>query len=141
MININGVWYKGRLVFDFDGVICVFGAKDYSKAIPYENAVKHINQVFSEGWYVVICTARYMLRCKGDLKEVYRKGYTEASVWLRKFGVKFNELVLGKPSADLYTDDRGCRVESNKGEADWNNNFWPLVKQIEEANAELRLQM
>lgn len=138
MIYINNIAYKGRVVFDFDGVICVFGAKDYSQAAPYENAIRHINACYAAGWYVTICTARYMMRCNGNISEVNRLGYDVSFRWLRKFGVNFHELVLGKPSADIYVDDRACRVESLKGETDWKNNFWPLVKTIEESNANLR---
>jgi capsule biosynthesis phosphatase len=139
MISIDGNWYKGRLVFDFDGVICVFGAKDYSQAVPYEISINHINRVFTEGWHITICTARYMMRCNGNIQDVNRFGYDEAYGWLRKFKVNFHKLVLGKPSADMYIDDRACRIEGSKGDADWQNTFWPLLNKIEEANANLRI--
>lgn len=139
MIVIDDKWYKGRLVFDFDGVICIHGAKDYSKAIPFENSIKNINHVYEEGWHITIFTARYMLRCNGKLSDVYKFGYDEAMCWLRKFNVNFHQLILGKPSADMYIDDRACRVEACKGDEDWNNNFWPLLHKIEVANANIRL--
>lgn len=144
MIEIDGVLYKDRLVFDFDGVICVQG-KDftnvYSQATPYLFAIERINRAAALGYYIVICTARYMIRCHGNVVEANRLGKGEAIAWLRKFGVNFNTVILGKPSGALYVDDRGCRVESAKGEADWDNNFEPLLAKLEEQHADLSVRM
>lgn len=137
MIQINYKWYKGRLIFDFDGVLCVFGAKDYSQAEPYEISIEQVNRAYREGWYIVIFTARYMSRCNGNVDRARLCGQKEAEDWLRKHGVNFHEVILGKPSGDIYVDDRACRIEGHQG---WNN-FWPLVKQIEEDNANIRLPM
>lgn len=141
MILINNKWYKGRLIFDFDGVLCVFGAKDYSQAVPYEISINQINRLSAEGWYIVIFTARYMARCNGNIGEAKLRGQEEAETWLRKFGVNFNEVILGKPSGDIYVDDRACRVEGWKGETDWKDNFWPLIQKLEDKNANLRLSL
>lgn len=141
MIFIGDKWYKGRLVFDFDGVICVFGSKDYKKAVPYEISIANINRSYLEGWYIVIFTARYMSRCKGNVEWARSMGQKEAETWLRKFGVNFNEMILGKPSGDIYVDDRACRIEGSKGSEDWDNSFWPLLKQVEDNNADIRLSV
>ena len=137
MMEIDDKIYKGRIVFDFDGVICVNNAWPYSDARPYHYAIEQINRAALEKWYIVICTARYMIRANGNQAEANRLGKAEAMMWLRKFGVIFNEVVLGKPSGVMYVDDRACRVESCKGLEDWNNNFWPELKRIESLYANL----
>jgi hypothetical protein len=119
-----------KVVFDFDGVICRSGSVDYSKAEPFQHAIDNINKCYDAGMIVVICTARYMLRLHNDELLASRYGYNEARDWLKKHGVKFHELRFGKASADLYVDDRACLVESDKGEADWNKNFWPAIERI-----------
>lgn len=141
MIEIDGKLYKDALVFDFDGVICVQGAvlADYTQATPYLFAIERINRAAVAGYYIVICTARYMLRCHGNVLEANQLGKEQAIAWLRKFGVNFNTVILGKPSAAMYIDDKGCRVESAKGVADWDNNFEPLLAKLEEKHARLRL--
>lgn len=141
LCTIYGDSCKGVCCFDFDGVICVHGSKDYSKAIPYQHAIDNINTLYARNWYIVIFTARYMARCRGNMQEAQALGTQEGLLYLRKFGVNFHEFIVGKPSAHIYVDDRACRVESAKGLEDWNNNFWPLANKIEEQNALLRLRV
>lgn len=120
-----------RLVFDHDGVISGNNKGDYANAPVYEHAVRHINKAYDMGYYIVISTARYGLRHPGSQ---YQYGYEESLAWLRKHGVKFHELRMGKPAGDLYIDDKGVTVKSANGEADWVNNFWPAVEKLNGMN-------
>lgn len=126
------------LVFDMDGLICENGYSGrYDEAPPYQHAIDIINRLHAERdeqgrrvYYIRIQTARYMARHQGHQGNAEHAGSFELCEWLQKHGVKFDELYFGKASADLYTDDHGCRVESAKGSIDWENNFFPALAAV-----------
>ena len=120
-----------ELDFDYNGVICSINEGDYANAMPYMYAIANINKAYDMGYYIKIVTARYGHRHPG---KQYQVGYEEAIDWLNRYDVKFHQLIMEKPAADLYVDDKGCRVESSKGQTDWENNFWPAVKDLENKN-------
>lgn len=133
VLSERGEIHRLTVVFDLDGVVCRNGAwRDYSRAIPCPHGIAQINAAYDRGHYVVLQTARGMRAFQGDVARCYEKLYPVTFDWLRRHEVKFHELHFGKRSADLYVDDRGCRVESEKGREDWDKNFWPLLLQTEE---------
>lgn len=89
---------------------------DYKNAIPIPTAILEIKRYYNEGWFIIFCTARYFRECNGDIPEIYKRGYDELKQWLDKYGVPYDLIVLGKPSATLYLDDKAFRIE---GKADW----------------------
>ncbi len=122
------------VVFDIDGVLCQAGSwADYSKAIPYQHGIDQVNETYDLGHHVVLQTARGMRKFKGDIAACYHHLYPVTFNWLQKHGVKFHELHFGKRSADIYADDRGCRVRSEAGMTEWNASFWPLLVRTEQA--------
>ena len=84
---------------DVDGTICN-ERKDfnYYKAEPIPEMVKKINMLYMAGHTIKIFTARGMARGE-DFKAL-----TEFQ--LNQWGVKYHELIMGKPSADVYVDDK-----------------------------------
>jgi uncharacterized HAD superfamily protein len=93
---------------DIDGTLCenisCENEEDYSKAEkyemmePFEDMVEIVNALYDNGDRIVIHTARGMSN-GSDLQEV-----TERQ--LKRWGVKYHELVMGKPRADFYVDDK-----------------------------------
>ncbi len=100
-----------RYVFDIDGTICnnTYGA--YKTAKPFENRIKQVNKLYEEGNTIVFFTARGMGSMDGNVEKVYKKYYDFTYQQLMGWGVRFHELILGKPSADLYVDDKGVKDE------------------------------
>ena len=96
-----------RYCFDLDGTICATDGLDYSKSQPFPERVFHINRLYDEGHYVIVFTAR------GTLTSIDFTPLTESQ--LRLWGLKYHELILGKPAADIYIDDKG----KNSDEYDW----------------------
>jgi hypothetical protein len=119
------------LHFDLDGVIAHNNFGDYENAECYEVGKNNINKAYDLGYRVVICTARFGTRGPG---KQYQLGYELTLNWLRKHGVLFHELHMGKLAADLYVDDQGCVVKSENGQTDWDNNFWPAVEKLNNKN-------
>ena len=95
-----------RMCFDLDGTLCSNTYGKYHTAKPIKKAIKKINKYFDEGNYIIIFTARYMGRNKGNIKKAYVDGFEEAENQLKKWGVKYNELILGKPEYDILFDDK-----------------------------------
>ncbi len=88
-----------KYCFDLDGTLCTNTEGDYENAQPFPGRIKRVNELYESGYYILIFTAR---------------GYVTGIDWtmltknqLTMWGVKHNELILGKPFADIYIDDRG----------------------------------
>lgn len=99
MQNGNG---KRKYVIDIDGTICTQDGTDYGNALPKHDVIAKINELYDEGNQIVLFTAR---------------GYETGIDWsertllqLQVWGIKYHDLIFGKPSADLYVDDKACHV-------------------------------
>ncbi len=89
--------------FDLDGTLCSSSAPVYAEETPFQERINRVNELFDEGHYIKIYTARGMTT-KLDCREV-----TE---WqLEKWKIKHDELIMGKPAADIYIDDKGINSE------------------------------
>lgn len=89
--------------FDLDGTLCDTFGSDYENSQPKIDRILRVNQLFNEGHIVIIFTAR---------------GSTSGLNWteltrhqLMNWGVQYHQLILGKPSADIYVDDKAMRDE------------------------------
>lgn len=121
-----------RIVFDVDGVICDHsGMKLYQYRDPYPHAVKMLRKLKAEGHTIVLQTARYMKQTDGDQEESDIRGRVQLMAWLKHHDIPCDEIFFGKSSADIYVDDRACRVESDKGMIDWAETFLPLLRRIQ----------
>jgi len=102
-----------RYCFDIDGTICDTpndenGKPDYYNATPIPFMVQRINELYDEGHYIILMTAR------GRGSGVDRSDITEQQ--LRDWHVKYHELepMFHKPNADIFIDDKGIDVEEWK---------------------------
>ena len=96
-----------RYVFDIDGVICHSEGTDYFGATPKLEVIDRINRLYDAGHTIVLNTARGMGTLNGDLEKVYATWYDFTHTQMTGWGLRFHELVLGKPWADVYVDDKG----------------------------------
>ena len=106
-----------RYVVDIDGTICSpTVGRDYHKAEPWQDRIKLLNKLYDEGHYIIYFTARAMGRFSDQpysiaattAKEVLFE-LTEKQ--LNAWGVKYHELIMGKPHADYFIDDKGINSE------------------------------
>ena len=95
-----------KICFDLDGVICNNTYGDYENAFPFENSIKKINQLYNEGNYIIIFTARFMGRSNNDIDKAYDLGFELTKKQLAEWQVKYHELILGKPEFDILVDDK-----------------------------------
>ncbi|MCR5655741.1 MAG: acylneuraminate cytidylyltransferase family protein [Lachnospiraceae bacterium] len=88
-----------RFVFDIDGVIAIARADlSYDKEDPNEKMIRVINRLYDWGNEIVLFTAR------GYVTGIDWRPVTEEQ--MAKWGVKYHELIMGKPNATYYVDDR-----------------------------------
>tara|TARA_A100000164_G_C21519383_1_gene590799 strand:- start:64 stop:408 length:345 start_codon:yes stop_codon:yes gene_type:complete len=92
--------------FDIDGVICISKNGNYDEALPNKQAVDKINKIYANGNKVIIYTARFMGRTNNNIDESYSLGYEKTLKQLNNWGLKFHELIMGKPSYDILIDDK-----------------------------------
>ena len=89
--------------FDLDGVLAdTPPGLDYRRARPRREIIEVANALKTAGHRVVVHTAR------GSVTGIDWAGVTKAQ--LRKWKLKYDELIMGKPAGDFYIDDRAMHV-------------------------------
>tara|TARA_B100002051_G_C16690843_1_gene615409 strand:+ start:66 stop:416 length:351 start_codon:yes stop_codon:yes gene_type:complete len=101
------------LCFDLDGVICKTTKKQYFKAKPIKNNITKINELYGRGYFIKIFTARFMGRSNENQKKAKQRGFLKTKQQLKKWNIKYHELIFGKPSYDLFIDDRSIFFKKN----------------------------
>jgi capsule biosynthesis phosphatase len=102
------------ICFDIDNVICKTNTKrNYSKSIPIKKNIKIINGAYSNGYNIVLYTARYMGRYKGNITKVKKHIKPLTLKQLKIWGVKYHKIYFGKPSFDLFIDDKSLFFKKN----------------------------
>lgn len=60
---------------------------------------------------MTLFTARGQVSCNGDLDLIHERVRPILVEWLERHAVEYDELIFGKPYADLYVDDKGMTPE------------------------------
>ena len=94
-------------VFDIDGTVCDTVDGDYENSKPILKRVAKINELYKEGNYIIFHTARGMGRNKNSPIKCYQQFYEFTKNQLLEWGIKFDELYMGKPAGHVYIDDKG----------------------------------
>jgi len=98
-------------VFDIDGTICTLTPSEYEDAKPIQNRIDRVNCLYDEGHTILFQTARGMGRSGNSAAYANTAFYNFTKQQLDSWGVKYHGLFLGKPAADIYIDDKGCKDE------------------------------
>mgnify|MGYP001243645255 CR=1 FL=1 len=98
-----------KYVVDIDGTICTQSGTDYETAKPHLERIEKLNKLYDEGNEIVYFTARGMGRHDGNTHRAYKQFYEFTRQQLVSWGVKHHDLILGKPAADVYVDDKGIK--------------------------------
>jgi hypothetical protein len=107
------MYLKKTFCFDLDGVICKTYKKYYSRSKPYKSVINLINSLYDDGNSIIIFTARYMGRSLERESVARKKGYSSTFKQLNSWGLKFHKLRFGKPSYDVFIDDKNFSYKKN----------------------------
>lgn len=92
-----------KICFDIDGVIATLTQdNDYSMARPVDKVILIINELYNKGNTILLFTAR------GSETGIDWRAITEKQ--MKDWGVKYHQLIFGKPGADVFIDDRAVNI-------------------------------
>lgn len=102
-----------RIVIDVDDTICTNVRRlPYDRCKPVHEVIDKINFLHDKrGYYIILYTARGMVSCNGIVSEAISKNKATLEKWLELNNVHYDELVFGKPIADLYVDDKALNKD------------------------------
>jgi len=104
---------KKVFCFDLDNVICVTKNNNYKKSLPLIKNIKIINQLYHKGHIIKIFTARYMGRSNDNKITAKKLASNLTKKQLKEWGVNYNKLIFGKPSYDIFVDDKNLCYKKN----------------------------
>ena len=97
---------KRTLCVDVDDTISTTYNRDYVNSLPIEGMIEKLNKLYLEGWEVIYFTARGQLSTGYNIAEIERTRRPVLEAWLKKHNVLYTQLIMGKPFADYYIDDK-----------------------------------
>ena len=91
-----------QIVIDMDGTICT-EMRQFSRCLaePKADAVQIINELYDAGNTIIIYSARTWVE------------YEMTVDWIKRYGVKYHQLFMGKPIGDVWIDDRAITAKDN----------------------------
>ena len=98
-------------VFDLDNTLCSTSNSDYINSKPFLDRIEFVNRLYEEGNKIVIYTARGMKSCDNNQMLAINKYFSLTQDQINSWGLKYHHLFLGKPSGDIYVDDKGIESE------------------------------
>lgn len=106
---------KMRICFDLDNTLVTYPTipYDYSSVKPINRMIDLARKLKTEGHTIIIHTARRMETHKHNVGAVIKDIGLQTFHTLEKFNIPFDELLFGKPIADMYIDDRAVNPYRN----------------------------
>jgi hypothetical protein len=86
---------------DIDGVLAFTNKNDYINSKPNTEEIAKLNLLYDKGHTINIWTAR------GSTSGIDWREVTAQQ--LKDWGVKYHKLIMGKPSYDVFIDDKTRR--------------------------------
>jgi len=99
--------------FDIDNILCISPNNNYKKSKPIKKNIRLVNYLINNGHFVKLFTSRYMGRNKENKFLSKKQGYNLTKRQLKKWGVNYNKLIFGKPSYDVFIDDKNLGYKKN----------------------------
>jgi capsule biosynthesis phosphatase len=101
---------------DIDFTLCVPaeelpGVEKYVHAAPVPLVIERLQELRDQGCHIILHTARRMRKHKGDIPAIEAEVGEITRTWLQENKVPYDELVFGKPFADIYIDDKAFLPE------------------------------
>lgn len=99
---------KLRICFDLDNTLVSYPtiAGDYSTVKPIAHNISLLKKLRDDGHEIIIYTARRMKTHGGNVGKVIKDIAGITIDTLERLNIEYDELIFGKPIADIYIDDR-----------------------------------
>lgn len=106
---------KLRICFDLDNTLVSYPTVvgDYSTVKPIKKNITLLKNLKNDGHEIIIYTARRMKTHNGNVGKVIKDIAGVTIDTLEKFNIDYDELIFGKPIADIYIDDRAINPYIN----------------------------
>jgi hypothetical protein len=89
--------------FDIDGTLCSNTNGDYGQAKPFHERIVKVKSLYKAGHTIKLFTAR------GSTTGTDWRKLTERQ--MLEWNVTYHELIMGKPEADVYVDDKAFNAD------------------------------
>ncbi len=107
--------FKMRICFDLDNTLVTYPSVpgDYTTVKPIYHMIDMVNKLKAKGHTIIIHTARRMHTHAHNIGSVIADiGYATLKT-LEEFKIQYDEIIFGKPLADIYIDDRSVNPYYN----------------------------
>jgi capsule biosynthesis phosphatase len=106
---------KLRICFDLDNTLVTYPTivGDYSTVKPINSNISLLKKLKNEGHEIIIYTARRMKTHNGNVGKVIKDIASVTIDTLERLNIDYDELIFGKPIADIYIDDRAINPYIN----------------------------
>jgi len=106
---------KMRVCFDLDNTLVTYPRipNDYTTVAPIAPMIELARSLHDDGHTVIVYTARRMKTHGGNIGAVIKDIGNITFDTLKKFDIPYDELIFGKPIADIYIDDRAVNPYRN----------------------------
>lgn len=106
---------KLRICFDLDNTLVTYPTipNDYSSVKPINKNINLLKKLKKDGHEIIIFTARRMLTHNHNIGKVIKDIAMVTFETLLKFDIEYDEILFGKPIADIYIDDRALNPYFN----------------------------
>ena len=106
---------KLRICFDLDNTLVTFPTvpNDYSTVKPIESNILLLRQLKAQGHEIIIHTARRMKTHSHNVGTVIQDIAPQTIQTLNDLHIEYDELLFGKPFADIYIDDKAMNPYLN----------------------------
>jgi len=107
---------KLRICFDLDNTLVTYPSipGDYTTVKPIEKNIDLLNYFKNQNCEIIIYTARRMQTHHGNVGRVIKDIGIITFNTLEKFNIYYDEIIFGKPIADIYIDDRAINPFYNE---------------------------
>ena len=115
IINTFETHNKLRICFDLDNTLVTYPTvpNDYSTVKPIKKMIDLLISLKQKGHEIIIYTARRMKTHQNNVGKVIKDIALITINTLEKFNIPYDELLFGKPIADIYIDDRAINPYVN----------------------------
>lgn len=112
-----------KLCLDIDNTICFTRGSNYILSKPNKKVINLLNKLYDEGHIIKLYTSRGMGRTK-DKKTFAEKKFRLLTIkQLKSWKLKYHKIFFGKPSADIYIDDKSLFYDKH-----WHNKLLKKIK-------------